>query len=248
MEIYEQTYSIDSRDVDGHAQCRPSALLGYLQEAATGAAEQFGFGRELLMERYGAVWVVTRTMYRLDRPLFWNDELTLQTWHRGGKGAIMYRDYDLFSGGERIGEAVSAWVLMHLDTGRIEKLSKFTEFARNYGEDRCKDVVLTKLRFPVEPSPVETRVMRYSDTDINGHVNNTRYADFACDTVRLEEREKNEFVSRLQIDFLAQCWPGETMELLSAVNGDSRYVVGRDREEKGRFEALLTLDNQAVTD
>ena len=245
MELFEQSYSINSRDVDGQSCCRPSALLGYLQEAATVAAEAYGFGRGMLAS-HGAVWVVTRSMFRLDRPLFWHDTLTLRTWHRGGKGAIMYRDYDLLVNGEPAGEAVSAWVLMALDTGRIEKLAQFPELARNYGENGCKNVVLTKLRFPVEPVPTERRVMRYSDTDINGHVNNTRYADFACDAVHLEEREAGEYVSHLQIDFLAQCWPGEELRLATAAQGGNRFVTGTDGEGKSRFAALLTLDKRPL--
>ena len=35
---YEQTFTVDSRDVDLTGCARPSAILGYLQEAATMAA------------------------------------------------------------------------------------------------------------------------------------------------------------------------------------------------------------------
>ena len=37
--FFEQTYRVDSRSVDPFDHCRPSALLGLLQEAATDAAE-----------------------------------------------------------------------------------------------------------------------------------------------------------------------------------------------------------------
>ena len=67
----EYKTGIDSRDVDGRSHCRPSALLGYLQEAATVAGESQGFGRERLMERHGAFWMLARVWYRLDRPLVW---------------------------------------------------------------------------------------------------------------------------------------------------------------------------------
>jgi len=48
---FEYKTVIDTRDVVGRGHCRPSALLGHLQEAATLAAEDMGFGRDLLMER-----------------------------------------------------------------------------------------------------------------------------------------------------------------------------------------------------
>ena len=80
---------IDSRDVDGNGYCRASALLGHLQEAATQAAQQGGFSREFLLDRYHAFWMLSRMWFRLDRPLGWDEELTIHTWHRGGKSALM---------------------------------------------------------------------------------------------------------------------------------------------------------------
>ena len=44
--------------------------------------------------------------------------------------------------------------------------------------------------------------MRYSDTDINGHVNNTRYADFVCDALELENLSQDRFLSQMQIGYL----------------------------------------------
>ena len=47
--FYEMELRVDSRDVDLFNQCRPSALLGLLQEAATQAALALGVsGPELL--------------------------------------------------------------------------------------------------------------------------------------------------------------------------------------------------------
>ena len=34
-QFFEYEMTVDSRDVDGWGRCRPSAVLGYLQEAAT---------------------------------------------------------------------------------------------------------------------------------------------------------------------------------------------------------------------
>mgnify|MGYP006953547254 CR=1 FL=1 len=54
-QFFEYEMTVDSRDVDGWGRCRPSAVLGYLQEAATLAAEDGGFGREKTLE-YHAFW------------------------------------------------------------------------------------------------------------------------------------------------------------------------------------------------
>ena len=43
-QFFEYEMTVDSRDVDGWGRCRPSAVLGYLQEAATLAGGWPGSG------------------------------------------------------------------------------------------------------------------------------------------------------------------------------------------------------------
>ena len=175
---YEMTLPIDSRDVDGKGVCKASALLGHLQEAATQAAEHGGFSREVITREHGAFWMLTRVWYRLERPLRWEEELTIRTWHRGGRAATLYRDYDLYVGREPVGECVSAWVLARQSDRQLLRLSAIRELDNTGGGALCKDKKLSKLRLPDGLREADRRRTRYSDTDINGHVNNTRYADF----------------------------------------------------------------------
>lgn len=230
---------IDSRDVDGNGYCRASALLGHLQEAATQAAQQGGFSRESLLDRYHAFWMLSRMWFRLDRPLRWDEELTIHTWHRGGKSALMYRDYDLSVRGENVGEGVSAWVLADQNSRRLLRLGNIEELANTSGGALCKSVTLAKLRHPEELHTVERRRMRYSDTDINGHVNNTRYADFACDALEMDKLSPDLFLNAMQIGYLAECRPGEELLLQLGEQGNGRYVRGIDDGGKSRFEAAL---------
>lgn len=238
---YEDTYYINSCDTDPQWLCRPSALLGFLQEAATQAAIELHVSWMEVTEKYNSFWVVSRIWYRLDKPLYWNDSLTVRTYHRGDKGVAMYRDFDLYRNGERIGEAVETWVLADVDSHKPQRLSRVTEIAGTSGGELCKSIRLHKLQMPEALSPAEERRIHYSDADINGHVNNIRYADFVCDAVRLEQLEEGKFVSSLQIGYLKECRPGETLLLSTGQNNGAWYVRGADREGTARFDAELTL-------
>jgi len=238
---YEYKTKVDTRDVDGRSRCRPSALLGYLQEAATLAAESRGFGREVLMTHHGAFWMLARLWYRLDRPLRWGEELTIHTWHRGGKGASMYRDFDLYVDGNHVGEAISVWVLVRLEDRKMLRLSQVPELEGTGGGERNKDIQLSKLRMPGDMNLAERRLMHYSDTDINGHVNNTRYADFACDAIRADLLPEGQFVSQMQLGYSAECHPGERVSMLAAREGDTHFVHGIDETGKSRFDVQLIL-------
>ena len=238
---FESGYPIDSRDVDPWNHCKPSGLMGILQEAAVAAACELHASRPEMMEKYNLFWMLARMWYRLDQPLGWNETLTVRTWHRGGSGASSYRDFDLFVDGKPVGEAVSVWVLADADTHRLARMSKIEEFQGNDGGELCKDKSLSRFKLPQEMAAADHRAMHYSDTDINGHVNNVRYADFICDAIRMDQLGQDFYVSALQVDYLAECMAGETITLFTGEQDGLRYVRGADAAGKSRFEGAVTL-------
>ena len=240
---YEETYRVQARDADPFDQCRPSSLLNFLQEAATRHAIELHVSRQEMLERYSCFWMMARLWYRLDKPVYWDDALTVRTFHRGNKGIAMYRDFDLYRDGERVGEAVSTWVLADLDSRKLLKLSQVAEVENTTGGGLCKSISLHKIRMPGEMEPKENRLLHYSDCDVNGHVNNVRYADFACDAVRLDREGAGKFVSELQISFLKECRPGEIIALSAAREEDTWYVRGSDGTGGERFGVSLKLEN-----
>ena len=181
MVVYECEYTVDSRDIDPWYHCRPSGLMGMLQEAATQAACALHVSRDEMLERYNSFWMLARLWYRLDVPLSWGDTVHIRTWHRGGRGASTYRDFDLFVNGQPVGEAVSTWVLADAATHKLARMGRITEFQGTDGGPLCKERTLSRVRLPETMEHADSRAMHYSDTDVNGHVNNVRYVDFLCD-------------------------------------------------------------------
>ena len=141
-----------------------------------------------------------------------------------------------------MGEGVSAWVLANADSHKLMRLNSVTEMAETHGGLLCKEKNLSKLKSPEGVKELEKRIMRYSDTDINGHVNNTRYADFACDALRMDKLSGDYYLAELQIGYLAECRAGEVLNILSGESEDGRtYICGNDEEGKNRFEAMMLL-------
>ena len=237
----EETFTVDSREIDGQNRCRPSAILGYLQETAVLHACRLGMSREETVEAYNAFWMLARIWIRMDRPLYWNEQVTVRTCHRGGKGVTVYRDFDLFADGKPVGEAVSIWVLADVDNRRLLRLSKVEGFNDSTGGTFSKERTLSHIHMPREMQVEEERKMHYSDTDVNGHVNNTRYADFVCDAAHMEKLGPERFLSELQLDYTGECLPGETVTVLTGSEGGQSFVQGVDREGKPRFDAVLTF-------
>jgi len=237
--FYEMTLSVNSREVDGFGRCKPSALLGHMQEAATMAAQGMNFNRTKLLERYNAFWMLARMWYQIKRPILWAESLTVKTWHRGGRGAIMYRDYDLLIEGERVGEGVSAWVLSDFDSRKLLRLSGIEELKGTDGGELCKKKQLARLCLPQHMEELEVRTMRYSDTDINAHVNNTRYADFICDGLQMQCLDAGLFLKQMQLGYEAESRPGECLSIRKGVLDDTYFVAGVDEHGKTHFDASV---------
>ena len=239
--FYETDLRVDSRDVDLFNHCRPSALLGILQEAATQAALALEVDGPRLLKNYNCLWMVTRTWAELDAPLHWNDTVRVKTWHRGASGASTYRDFDLFRDGKPVGQGVMQWVMVDADSRKLFRMKDLTEFQGTDGGELNKSVRLHRVAMPDAFDRRVRRDLRYSDTDINGHINNIHYADYACDSLHLERMERGKFVRSLQIGYVSECRAGETLWVDTAVRGDEWFARGEGEDGKERFDFSLTL-------
>ena len=240
-QYFEQEFTVDSRAVDMFRQCRPSALLGYMQEAATLASLDLGASGPEILAKYNCIWMIARLWVEMDKPLAWNDRFTVRTWHRKTAGASVYRDFDLFQDGMPIGQGVSTWVMADVDSRKLFRMRELAEFQGTDGGELCKDIKLHRVPMPERFDSRVLREMHYSDTDMNGHINNVRYADFLCDAVHLEEVGRGKFVSGFQVCFLSECRAGETIAIDCALRADGCCARGMGPDGKERFECALTL-------
>ena len=241
-ETIRRSYALTASDIDGHRRLRLSSLLSFLQNIATDHAEILGIGGDRMMGEYGAFWMMVRSYLSLRRPITIEDEmLTIHTWHRGvGKTASVFRDFDIYVGDEWVGEAVASWVMVDIEARRIQKPSSFPALLEALWPAVVKDIVPAKVSMPKELTEAFRRFVWYSDTDINGHMNNTKYADVACDAIRYE-RCGDRFVSEMQISYLRESFPGDELGVLTASLGDDCFVRGVDSAGEVRFEVRLGL-------
>ena len=108
--IYETVYPVRVINTDLFGLCRPSSVMDFMQEAATEHTVRLGISSEDLA-RKGAIWMLARMRYTLFRPIRGGEVLRVKTWGRPPQGAYVLRDFELYVGEERVGEAVSVWVL-----------------------------------------------------------------------------------------------------------------------------------------
>lgn len=237
-EIYTKDFEIGTTAVDLYNHCRPAAILEMFQELATGHAELQGQSREYLVQNYHACWILARVWIGLRRPILVGETVTATTWSRPPKGTIVYRDADFYVGDELVGEAVAAWIIADTESRKMLRPGSIERVAASSSPGVMKDRELRLIRSPGEKDHVYDKTVRYSDLDLNGHMNNTKYADVLMDAFDPKELE-GKFLSELQLNYSQECRPGETMEIFRGKLEDFCYIDGCDREGKRRFEATV---------
>lgn len=240
--ILTREYRVGAGEVDPFGALRPSSLLYFLQDAATVHSEEQSFSREDILRTDGAIWILAKIAFYLSEPLRYRQSLEIDTWHRGPLGACFYRDFDIRAEGRHAGYAVSAWVVASRETMRVLRPSSLPALpTAPDGKLKYKEV-LSRLSAPDSCGPAGKRVIRYSDLDINTHLNNTRYADLICDALALNERSPC-YAGHMQINYNAECKAGEELALFAgAVSGREFYVAGKDAAGVRRFESLIALE------
>lgn len=224
-----QDICIPCYDTDARALLRPAAFMDFAQEIAYWAASELGFGYDTLHVHHTA-WVLTRMHIHFEEPLKWRDNVTLYTWHKGASGLLYLRDYDLkdSSGRSRI-KATTSWVVIDERTRRMVR----PEDLQNLLDPEMKvdDAIeeqAPKILVP-QTQPVTEHTVSYSDLDLNGHTNNSRYVVWAMDCLPREVTESP--VKDLYINFIKETLPGDTVVLGTVQEGDSWYVEGKVGEK-----------------
>jgi len=241
LEILTKTVALTASDVDNHGLCRLSALLAYLQNAATEHSMLMGLDRWRMEQEYQAVWMMARLHLTLDRPIVFPATLTIHTYHRGvTKSAAVFRDFDLFIEDERIGEATISWVVADIGERKIIKPGSVRAISESPRPPVVKERIPEKIKMPAEMAQGMVRTVHYSDTDINGHMNNTKYADIACDVIRYDLC-RGQFISEVQINYLHECFPGDELLIRKGEADSVHYVQGTDVAGRVRFEVSMRL-------
>ena len=225
LETYSQQYLLKTCSCDHLSRWKFSDILVQLQEIAGAQCTQLGYGRIDLYKKYGVVWVITRTQVNMRRYPAFGETVTLTTYAGKPRRVFFPRSTLIFDAqGERIGESLSQWVLCSVEDRKMQTIQ---EVAEHFPVPDLPPAIPAFMPPPdVHENPSEeTREALYSDLDVNGHVNNTRYADWLCDSLGIDLLTRRQ-ISSLVIDYRHEIRPGNAITLRSNHTQDAFSLSG----------------------
>ncbi len=239
---HTDTFLVRGSDCGPNKRMLPGALLRLNQQIATDHCDR--------LEMNAAFYERTHTAFLLAKTaLEWKcvptagQKLTLITRPEMPKRAVFKRITEVWNEEKQlIGVVDSRWVLVDTTTHRILRHLPPEYQEIPYAEQVDREL---EIRFPKPESkePAGEAIAAYTYCDENGHMNNTRYADVACDALPLDVMQKST-VRAMTINYHRELPMGEACRLERGQVEPGLWYVEGLREGKSCFEATLTLDTQ----
>lgn len=184
-----------------------------------------GFDMATLNERH-YTWVLSRLSIELHRSLVQYEHFTIQTWIENVYRLFTDRNYSITDEkGAAIGYARSVWAMIDVETRKPADLlslhqGRITDYICDLPcpmekHSRIK-VDSTTTHFQLTP--------RYSDIDINGHVNSVRYIEHILNLFPLSHY-RHHFIQRFEIAYVNECYYGEDILFYYTEVKQDEYLV-----------------------
>jgi acyl-ACP thioesterase len=182
QKYFQRQFDVRGYECDFKGRLHPLSLFNFMQELASTHADQLGFSVQKLMQQK-MTWVLSRLHLKINKPILWSEILTGRTWPSGRSGKYALRDFQFFNkADETIAVGTSSWMVIDLEKRQPLKLDQiFTS-----------DVSLEKRAleddFPALPEISKSEneckfAVRFSDLDLNRHVNHVSYIAWALESI-----------------------------------------------------------------
>lgn len=183
---YRIDFRVGHSEVGAHGRMRVVNAVNRFQDIAGEHADSLGLGvRDLISKGY--TWVLYQMRLTFSRIAVAGEELTIRTWYRPERNLYSLRNFSMEDGcGKRLMFAESSWVVLDLKKGRPVRLS--AAMPASYEKNRAEDFSTGFTEVP-ELDDADTEILfnvRLHDLDINRHVNNARYLEWALEAIPME--------------------------------------------------------------
>ena len=238
--MYSDKFFINSTDGDQFQEVKLSSLFRMFQEIATAHADKIGVGSKKTFD-LGQAWILTRMQLEMYRYPKYEETIVINTYPGENKSFIFPRYFEIKTKkGELLARCSTLWAIIDLTTRKVS-LNPFGKLKlpeeHHDGELPLPGKVTTD-----EVSLLEQRIVRYSEMDMNGHLNNTKYVDYVVDAIPVEKLKENRIKSFL-INFNKEIKADDVVDIKVSAN-ETQTIISGDLGDVNSFSAAITFEKR----
>ena len=205
----------------------PEAILAFLQEVAGDHSTLLGTDRKTLQER-NLFWAVIRHRVQINRLPQAGERITVETWPMPTtRSAYPRATVMLDENGKELLRSISLWVLMDTESRKMVLPGK--SGVEVSGILRGNELDAPGSMAPSELANSMARHVRFSDLDLNGHMNNCRYPDWVSDVLPASFHSRNT-LKDFSICYLSECREADEVTLQWELGDDNTLSVNAMRK------------------
>ncbi|GAA0138564.1 esterase [Lithospermum erythrorhizon] len=230
--IFRQNFGIRSYEIGADRTASIETLMNHLQETAlnhvkTAGLLGDGFGSTPEMCKKNLIWVVTKMQVLVDRYPTWGEVVQVDTWVAASGKNGMRRDWLVRDSmtGEILTRASGVSVMMNKETRRLAKIpDEVRAEIGGYFLDTPPIVEDCNTKLPKLDENTADYIRsgltpRWSDLDVNQHVNNVKYINWILESAPSPILETHELAS-MTLEYRRECRRDSVVQSLTSVTGD----------------------------
>jgi len=184
--IWEEEYKIKTFNVDLNNKLTIWSLCGFFQQSATSHAAFFKAGYSNLIKE-NKVWMLSRLKLKIFKQPELDETIKINTWVNSFDRLFSYRDFHILDkNNEIISAARTAWIVYDINTKTVSNVEPFVNDYIKFIDKCIINDKTEKLKFKELKNENKSFPVRFSDIDINKHVNNIKYIQWIADSLSSE--------------------------------------------------------------
>jgi acyl-ACP thioesterase len=228
---FTKEFTISSFDVDASKKASLQSLCRYMQEMAVLHAEKLKLGFHDMMKEQRA-WVLAQMLIHIDRLPSFHEKIYVSTWSNGPDGRFAMRDFYIHDAKKNIiARASSTWFVIDIAEKGICRLESYFEGYNYNNIEYALGRKPERIKAFDDAEQMAEIIVKYSDLDINGHVNNIRYIDYIFNQFSYAFRMEHD-IREIEMNFLKESKMDHTL----------RCMMKSGKEKNEFLHCLMNLD------
>ena len=219
--------------VDFTGRLTLGVLGNHLLNCAGFHATERGFGMAHINEE-NCTWVLSRLVIEMEDMPREYDKFRVETWVENVYRLFTDRDFAILAADGRVlGYARSVWAMIGMNTRRpVDLTSMHGGGINDYICDRPCPIDKPGRIKVAATEPATVIQAKYSDIDVNGHVNSIRYIEHILDLFPLETfRDRR--IARFEMAYVAESYYGDELSIFLEKCGEAEDYNAEIRKNGG---------------
>lgn len=234
--MHIEKVTIGSNDIDATLTLRISSFFKIVQDVIMHHTEELNVGAKETNEK-GILWVISRCYVEFSRLPRYQEEVICKTYPGPSRFNMIFPRYFQIEDtkGNILLKLSSIWALINKETRK--PIASELIASRCSGETHEGELPLPGKIDELKTKLMENRTIHYSDVDLNGHLNNTKYIELFMD-LHDSQFYRLHPVKKLTLNYMKEIKEGEQVSI-SSNNDHQQEFVKIEADGNVSFFALI---------